>query len=208
MLTVTRLETQKKNPQRLNVYLDGEFAFGISRAAAPWLAEGDQLTQDKVQDLKRSDLLERAYQRALNYLSYRTRSAQEIRLNLSKKEFPEDIIQEVLEKLRQSSLVDDRAFARTWIENRSQFKPRGKRALTVELIRKGVSREIIDEELEALDEDLLALNCARAKAAKFQHLDLDAFQKKMYSYLNRRGFSYQTCRETVLKVWEESHPAL
>ena len=40
MLTVTRLEPQKKNPQRLNVYLEGEFAFGISRAAAPWLEEG------------------------------------------------------------------------------------------------------------------------------------------------------------------------
>ncbi len=151
MLTVTRLETQKKNPQRLNVYLDGEFAFGISRAAAPWLSEGDQLSQEKVQNLKRSDLLESAYQRALNYLSYRDRSEQEIRKNLVKKEIPEEIIQEVLDKLRQSTLVNDRAFARNWIENRSQFKPRGKKALSVELRQKGVAREIIEEELEGLE---------------------------------------------------------
>ena len=207
MLTVTRLETQKKNPQRLNVYLDGEFAFGISRAAAPWLAEGDQLSQEKVLDLKRSDQLESAYQRALNYLSYRNRSSQEIRQNLIKKEFPEDIIQEVLDKLRQSSLVDDHVFARSWIENRSQFKPRGRKALAVELAQKGISREIIDEELEGLNEEELALLCARKKAPRFQQLEFEAFQKKMFSYLNRRGFPYQTCREAVLKVWEESQQA-
>jgi regulatory protein len=207
MLTVTRLETQKKNPQRLNVYLDGEFAFGISRAAAPWLSEGDQLSQEKVQDLQRSDLLESAYQRALNFLSYRDRSEQEIRHNLTKKEIPADIIQEVLDKLRQSNLVDDRTFARSWIENRSQFKPRGRRALSVELMRKGISREIIEEELEGLEENQLALSCARKRAPRFQHLELEAFQKKMFSYLNRRGFSYQISREIVQEVWEELHKA-
>ena len=208
MLTVTRLEPQKKNPQRLNVYLDGEFAFGISRATAPWLSEGDQLSQEKVQNLKRSDLLESAYQRALNYLSYRDRSEQEIHQNLIKKEIPEEIIQEVLEKLRQSTLVNDRAFARNWIENRSQFKPRGKKALSVELRLKGVAREIIEEELEGLDEDQLALACARKKAAKLQHLELETFQKKMFSYLNRRGFPYQICREIVPEVWGEIQKAL
>ena len=203
MLTVTRLEPQKKNPQRLNVYLDGEFAFGISRAAAPWLAEGDQLSQQNVQALKKSDLTESGYQRALNFLSYRSRSEQEIRLNLSKHKIPEDIISEVLDKLRQSSLVDDRAFARNWIDNRNQFKPRGKRALASELSRKGISREVIDDELKGLDEDELALRCARAKASRYQHLDQEQFQKKMIAYLNRRGFPYHIIKHTVLETWQE-----
>jgi regulatory protein len=205
MLTVTRLEPQKKNPQRLNVYLDGVFAFGISRAVAPWLSEGDQLSQQKVQDLKKSDLSESAYQRALNFLSYRSRSEQEIRLNLSKHQIPEEIIIEVLDKLRQSSLVDDRAFARNWIENRTQFKPRGKRALITELFQKGISREIIDDELKGLDEDQLALRCARGKASIFQHLDQETFQKKMHAYLNRRGFPYHIIKDTVLEIWQEIH---
>ena len=207
MLTVTRLEPQKKNPQRLNVYLDGEFAFGISRATAPWLAMGDQLSQQKAQDLKRTDLTEGAYQRALNYLSYRSRSEQEIRRNLTKHQTPEDIIIEVLDKLRQSSLVDDRAFARNWIDNRGQFKPRGKRALSMELYQKGISREIIDEELQGLDENILALECARKKALKFQQMDLENFQKKMSGYLNRRGFPYHITRETVLEIWQEIQKA-
>lgn len=207
MLTITRLEPQKKNPLRLNVYLDGDFAFGISRAAAPWLEVGDQLSPQKVQDLKRGDLSEGAYQRALHFLSYRSRSEQEIRQNLTKHKIPEDIILEVLDKLRQASLVDDRAFAKNWIENRIQFKPRGKRALSVELTRKGISREIIDEELRDLDENTLATQCARKKAARYQHLDQEGFQKKMSGYLNRRGFPYQITRDTVREIWQEIHKA-
>jgi regulatory protein len=203
MLTITKLEPQKKNPQRLNVYLDGEFAFGISRAVAPWLSEGDQLSQQKVQDLKISDLTEGAYQRALNFLSYRSRSEQEIRLNLSKHEIPEEIIVKVLDKLRQSSLVDDRAFASNWVENRAQFKPRGKRALTAELIQKGISREIIDEELKDLDEEELARQCARKRISRFQNLDQENYQKKMFAYLNRRGFPYQIIKNTVQEIWQE-----
>jgi regulatory protein len=205
MLTVTRLEPQKRNPQRLNVYLDGEFAFGISRAAAPWLSEGDQLSQQKVQDLKRGDLSEGAYQRALNFLSYRSRSEQEISRNLSKHDIPEDIISEVINKLRQSSLVDDRAFARNWIQNRIQFKPRGKRALAVELYQKGIAQEIIDDELQELNENQLALKCAQKKATRFKKMDWETFQKKMSGYLNRRGFPYPVIRETVQISWEEIH---
>lgn len=207
MFTVTRLEPQKKNPQRLNVYLDGEFAFGIARAAAPWLSEGDQLSRQKVQDLKKRDDTEGAYQRALHFLSYRSRSEQEIRLNLSRHQLPEEIISEVLGKLRQSSLVDDRAFARNWIENRSQFKPRGKRALSAELTQKGIAREIIEDELDSLDEESLALQCAQGKAASYQDLDQADFQKKMYAYLNRRGFPYQIIKDTVLEIWQEIHLA-
>ena len=203
MLTVTRLEPQKKNPQRLNVYLDGEFAFGISKAVAPWLAEGDQLSQQKVQDLITSDLTEGAYQRALNFLSYRSRSEKEIRQNLSKHQIPEEIIIEVLDKLRQSSLVDDSAFARNWIENRVQFKPRGKRALSAELIQKGISHEIIDDELKGLNEEELALRCARGKASRYQHMDQENFSKKMFAYLNRRGFPFQIVKDTLQEIWQE-----
>jgi regulatory protein len=203
MLTVTRLEPQKRNPQRLNVYLDGEFAFGISRASAPWLAEGDQLSQQKVQDLQRGDLIEGAYQRALNFLSYRSRSEQEISRNLTKHEIPQDIIPEVIERLRQSSLVDDRAFARNWIENRIQFKPRGKRALSQELYQKGITQEIIDDALHDLDENQLARDCARKKASTYKTLDWESFQKKMSGYLNRRGFPYPIIRDTVRESWEE-----
>ncbi|MFN2281674.1 MAG: regulatory protein RecX [Anaerolineales bacterium] len=203
MLTVTRLEPQKKNPQRLNVYLDGEFAFGIHRAAAPWLTEGDQLTLQKVKDLKTQDQTESAYQRALNFLSYRVRSSQEVRRNLVKHEVEDPIIEAVLERLRQASLVDDQAFARQWVENRSQFKPRGKKALSSELYQKGIPQAIISETLEELDEETLAWKCARKKAAQYETMQKEEFQSKLYGFLNRRGFPYSICQDVVGSLWEE-----
>ncbi|HDD62711.1 MAG: hypothetical protein DRI65_06335 [Chloroflexota bacterium] len=204
MLTVTRLELQKKNPQRLNVYLDGEFAFGISRAAAPWLAEGNQISQQKINDLQEKDQFEGAYQRAINFLSYRIRSEKEIRQNLTKHEVPEEIIERVIDRLRGASLVNDREFASLWVENRVQFKPRGKRALSSELFQKGIPNEIIEDVLAELDEEELAYQCARSKIRKYSGLEEKAFQKKLSGLLTRRGFPYHIIKDVVSSLWKES----
>jgi regulatory protein len=203
MLTVTRLETQKKNPQRVNVYLDGEFAFGISRAAAPWLAEGNQLSQQKINDLQDKDHFEGAYQRAINFLSYRVRSEKEIRQNLIKHEVPEDVIVRVLDRLRGASLVNDRDFASQWVENRVSFKPRGKRALSSELFQKGIDNEIIEDVLSDLDEEKLAHDCARSKINKYIGLEEKTFQKKLSGLLTRRGFPYHITKDVVGSLWKE-----
>jgi regulatory protein len=203
MLTVTKLESQKNNPDRLNVYLDGEFAFGISRAVAPWLEEGKQLSQEQIKSLQSEDNIELAYHRALNFLSYRIRSEFEIRQKLLRAEISEDIIQAVLEKLRSNSLVDDHEFARQWVENRIQFHPRGKRALYSELTQKGISSLIIEETLQDLNEEKLALDLAQKKISKLKNLQKSAFQTKLYGYLSRRGFDYSVSREVINSIWND-----
>ena len=187
----------------MNVYLDGEFAFGISLAVAPWLKEGDQISQQKVTTLQTKDELERAYQRALNFLSYRTRSEQEIRQNLQKAKVTEEIIDSVLDKLRAVSLVNDSEFAREWVENRIKFRPRGKRALSSELFQKGISNQIIEETLQDLNEEQLAFNLARKKMAKHIHLEKSEFQKKLSGYLSRSGFNYSLSKEVINNIWIE-----
>ncbi len=208
MLTVTRLEPQKKKPQRINVYLDGEFAFGISRATAPWLAEGNQLSQQKINDLQEKDQFEGAYQRAINFLSYRVRSEKEIRQNLTKHEVLEDIIDRVVDRLRDASLVNDWDFASQWVENRVQFKPRGKRALSSELFQKGIGNEIIKDVLAELDEEELAYACARSRITKFTGMEKKAFQKKLSGLLTRRGFPYHVTKDVVGSLWKEMEKEL
>ena len=208
MLTVTRLEPQKKKPQRINVYLDGEFAFGISRATAPWLAEGNQLSQQKINDLQEKDQFEGAYQRAINFLSYRVRSEKEIRQNLTKHDVPEDIIERVVDRLRGASLVNDWDFASQWVENRVQFKPRGKRALSSELFQKGIGNEIIEDVLAELDEEELAYACARSRITKFTVMEKKAFQKKLSGLLTRRGFPYHVTKDVVGSLWKEMEKEL
>ena len=203
MLTVTKVEQQKKNPRRVNIYLNGEFAFGISRAVAPWLEEGNEISQQQIDDLKTRDTVESGYQRALNFLSYRSRSEKEISLNLKKYQVSEEHIDLVLDKLRQNNLVNDLEFAREWVENRSRFKPRGRRALSSELFQKGINYEIIEEVLKDLDEGQLALEFARKKISKIKTLNQTDFQKKMYGYLSRRGFSSDISKDIVSTLWKE-----
>ncbi len=203
MFKITDIQIQKRDSQRLNVYLDGEFGFGVSRTVAPWLKIGSELSSEKIAELKSKDEVEKAYQRALNYLSYRERSEEEVRRNLSKYEVSDIVIEEILERLRLNALVSDKRFAEKWVENRAVFRPRSRRALSSELYQKGISSAIIEEVLAQVDEYEMAYKAAQKKIRQFQKLEWTEFRKKLNGYLGRRGFSYGVCAEVVNKVWEE-----
>ena len=112
MKKITAISVQKKNPNRVNIYLDGEYAFGVARITAAWLKNGDELSDEKISKLLAEDAREWAYQQALLYLSYRARSEKEIRQNLRKHEMPEEVIEETIERLHSAvSGVDEEALA-------------------------------------------------------------------------------------------------
>ena len=200
---ITALKAQKRNSNRINVYLDDEFAFGLSRFAAVWLQIGQELSAEKIQELQDVDAQEVANQRALNFISYRPRSEAEVRKNLEKHDTPEEVITEVIARLARNGLVDDIQFAQTWVENRSTFRPRGRRALVMELRQKGIVDETIDEVLCDLDEDNLAYQAALKQSRKYQGLEWMAFRKKMSAFLARRGFNYGVAKPVIEQVWSE-----
>lgn len=201
--TITALKVQKRNKQRINIYLDGEFAFGLTRIVAAWLKIGQIISPQNIEELKSSDTDEVAFQRALNFLSYRPRSSWEIERNLRKHEIDENIITQTLARLKEKKFVNDTEFAALWVENRSAFKPRGARMLRMELRQKGIADEDIHKALLDLDELNLVYQAASARAPRFKHLEWNEFRKKLYGYLSRRGFNYENISEIVSKVWEE-----
>lgn len=206
MKKITGIEAQK-DPNRVNIFLDGEFAFGLSRTTAAWLDKGQCLDDLKVERLRREDELERATQRALNFLSYRDRSAKEVRDNLAKAEFSTGTIECVLERLSDLSLVDDRKFSKTWIENRIEFRPRGRRALAYELWLKGIASDLVAECLdECVEEDVLALKAGRTFLKKTANLSRQEFFQKMTGFLSRRGFGYGSAYQAARILWSEDHP--
>ncbi|MGD2028259.1 MAG: RecX family transcriptional regulator [Anaerolineales bacterium] len=200
---ITALKLQKRNRNRVNVYLDGEYAFGLSKVVAAWLKTGQELSDEKIAELKAQDDVEIALQRALNYLTYRARSEQEVRQNLTKHGHDDHVIDEIITRLHRGSLLNDQDFAELWVENRSEFRPRGRRMLRMELRRKGIRDEIISDVLESIDEDALALRAARKKARRYQHLEFQDFRKKLGGFLARRGFHYGSISMVVPKIWEE-----
>ena len=200
---ITAIIAQKHNPQRVNIYLDGEFAFGLSRIVAAWLSVGQELDDEKIASLQQEDAQEVAYQIALHLLSYRTRTEAEVRAHLMKKGIDEGIIQSVLERLQRSALLDDQRFAQEWVENRNEYRPRGRRALAYELRQKGVPDETIQAALEQLDEEELAYQAAQKKARQLKQMEWQEFKQRMYAFLARRGFSYETSAPVVARIWQE-----
>ena len=205
MPKITAIEVQKRDPNRVNIHIDGEYAFGLTRITAAWLKVGLEIDQQKIEKLQADDARERAYQQALLYLSYRARSEEEIRKNLRKHEVPEAIIEETLEKLRHSRLADDGQFAQMWVENRSTFRPRSKRALTIELKQKGLEEPAIRSALEAVDDEAMAYEAAVKRVRRLEGLEWPDFRKKLSEFLARRGFSYSVIAPVVTKVWNEAH---
>ena len=205
MKKITALEVQKRNPNRVNVHLDGEFAFGLARIVAAWLKVGDVLDEPKIQKMQTEDARERALQQAMLLLSYRARSESEIRRNLRKHEIPEEVIEETLARLRQDGLANDDQFARAWVENRSTFRPRSRRMLAMELRQKGLADETASAALDEIDDEALAYEAAQKKAARFATLEWQDYRKKLSEFLARRGFSYAVIAPVVSKIWNETH---
>lgn len=200
---ITALKVQKRNTQRVNVYLDEVFAFGLSRLTAAWLEVGQELNDEKIRELQAADGIEAAYQRALHFLSFRPRAIKEIERNLRKHNVSDEVILEIVERLARNSLVNDKVFAQDWVENRSEFRPRGRRALRIELRQKGIQDDVIDEVLNEIEEDELAYRAAIKADRKYRRLEWDEYRKKMIAFLSRRGFSYATAAPITEKVWLE-----
>ena len=205
MKKITAIQVQRNNPNRVSVYLDGEFAFGLARIVAAWLQVGQMLDEGKIAELQAEDSRERAMQQALLFLSYRARSENEIRKNLSKHEIPDAVIEETIERLRREGFADDKKFASAWVENRSTFRPRGRRALALELRQKGIDDYTIESALEGIDDEALAYEAGQKKARKLKVQDWTEFRKKMSEFLARRGFSYSVIAPIVKRLWNEAH---
>jgi len=205
MRKITAIITQKKTPNRVNIYLDGEFAFGLTSITAAWLRFGKELDEKKIEQLQAEDARERAIQQALLFLSYRARSESEIRKNLQKHEIPEAVVEETLERLRRDGLANDDQFARAWVENRATFRPRSRRMMQMELRQKGLDEESTKSALEDVDDEALAYEAAQKRATRFKGLEWTEFRTKLSGFLARRGFSYSVIAPVVTKVWNETH---
>jgi len=199
---ITALRVQRRNRNRVNVYLDGRFAFGLAAIEAARLQVGQVLSDEDIARLRQRDTAERAAGRALDLLSYRPRSEAEIRERLTERYDPETA-GEVLERLRRSGLVDDREFARYWVQNRLEHNPRGAVALRQELYQKGVDESAIEEALAEYDEEEAATRAAETARRKLRGLPPDVFRRRLTDYLLRRGFSYGVVRAVVQQALEE-----
>lgn len=209
MRKITALHSGKGQIKRVNVFLDGKFAFSLEpELVAEEKLEVEQiLPAERIKAITASNNIRRCYNVAALFLSYRPRSEPEIRERLGRRGFDDDSIEAVIDKLKRQGLVDDTAFAQFWKENRESYSPRSQWLTRLELRRKGVADQIIDEAVATIDDEESAYRAALKKAGSLPGSDYQAFRRRLGEHLKRRGFNYGVIESAVSRVWQDQDRA-
>ena len=166
---------------------------------------GEELEEEKLSRAIFSEQVRKAKDYALNLLTYRPRSCQEIRDKLRGKHYPEKVLEKVIAQLRELSFLDDKQFARLWVESRLLNKPLGRRLLEQELRQKGIGSEIIEKVCESAyreqGEEEIALELARKRLKRYGNPDDFAAKRRLYGYLGRRGFPPDIISQVLEKLF-------
>ena len=203
--TITEISAQKRNRRRVNISLDGSYAFSLDRMTAAWLQVGRELSDGEIEQIQMRDEVEVGFNQALNLLSHRSRSVAEMTRYLEGKGYAPGTLKAVLARLEEEGLLNDDRFAREWIENRNTFRPRSQSQLKAELRFKGLAESSIDSALEesGVDDAALAMTAARKQVHRYLSSNYDIYRKRLGNALLRRGFSYATVNDTLRTLWDE-----
>ena len=203
---ITEIEPQKKYEDRVNIYLNGAFAFGLKKEVLlqHHLHKGDQISDRLIDEVLLSEEKSRAKEKALRLLSYRARSVQELRKKLLEKEYSERTVHHVIEDFLRVGLLDDQVFALTYARSRMVQRPIGKRLLKQELLRKGISEDIVDKSVEEAygkqTEEQIAESLIKKRIKRYTGEAPQKMKKKLSDFLSRRGFSWDVISVVLSKI--------
>jgi regulatory protein len=204
---ITAIEPQKRRNYRRSIFVDGEFLVGTHEdiVVALGLGVGQSFDEERLVEILRAEDMRKARESAFRLLGYRDRSKSEIRKRLVASEYPEDIVDEVIEQLSRSGLLDDEKFSRDWVNSRTAARPMGRKRLAWELRSKGVDAPTVEQALANLDEDAeyqLARSIAEKKLEKADRSDPN-LRNKLGSFLARRGFGWEVVNRAIYELLQE-----
>ncbi|WP_026679113.1 recombination regulator RecX [Fictibacillus gelatini] len=209
MAVITKITTQKKNKDRFNIYIDKgsgeEFWASVDADVliAFQLKKGRQLPEDEQAAILSEDHKKQAFNKALNYLSYRMRAVKEIKDYLKKNEYPSEVIDSVIDKLSSYGYVDDTEFAKMFVRSRKNTTTKGPLVIRQELHAKGVSSGDIQKGLNEypLQEQIEAAKKFAEKKAMHKNRASQKEQKqKIATQLMQKGFSKEVIEEALREV--------
>lgn len=200
MPTITKIGLQKSK-NRVNIYLDGKFGFGLDLET---FIKSNLKVEQEIDEEEINRILEKgSYQllldRLLIFATLRPRSKKEFEIWMKKKKVGDKNKELYFKKLEKLNLVDDAAFARWWIGQRIQFKSKSKKELEYELRCKGIDKETIMKvtndnainEIKAIKE-LIAKN-----THKWIRFEKRVAKQKMIAFLARKGFGWDAIKKAM-----------
>lgn len=206
---ITKIEIQKKNKNRLSIFLDDEFAFGLDNEVVVQfgLKEGDELSREKIKILLLKEEKKSAKEKAFRYLAGRAHSEKELRIKLLRKGFPKAIVDEVISDLKAQKFIDDEMFALSYVRSRLVNKPVGEILLRHELWQKGIHEEIIEKAVQEAYAEKNQLEIARElmekRRAHYKNLEEKKRKKRLGDFLLRRGFTWDLVKEVIDERFEK-----
>lgn len=201
MHRITHLQLQRRGADRVNVYVDDEYAFSLNVDLAVRLRVDQALSDADIAALQAEDAYRVALDRALRWLAVRPRSRLELQRHLADKDVEPAVATRVADRLAELGYLDDLAFARWWVDSRSEQRPRGRVMLRHELSTRGVAPDIIADVTGGIDEPSAAVEVALAQAPRYASADRAVFHRRLGGYLSRRGFGYGAVREALRVAW-------
>lgn len=213
MPKITAVEPQKKNPHRFNIFLDKEFAFGADEdlVVEYRLIPGKLLDTSDVEKLLFEAEVGKLMERMYRLFSIRQRSEKEVRDKLKIKNYElrtkgkEQVsnlaIEQLINKLKAKGMIDDLEFAKAWMESRG--KKYGVNRIKMELYKKGIDREIIEEVIggQSIENSaLVARKLIDKKLERWKNLPPMELKKKAFDFLLRCGFDYEQVKSIVENI--------
>ena len=146
----------------------------------------------------------------LRFLSFRGRSEKEVRDYLQKKKAPLEIVDKIIESCREYGFINDEKFAKDWTTSRSNYRLKSKRIIKLELMKKGVDREVIDQTInqaatDGIDDNLQARKLVEKRIGRLRGLTKDEIYRKLVGFLGRRGFDWGTIKTAIDEVLKEEY---
>lgn len=200
-MKITAIKQQVARPNRFSVFVDGKYSFSLSDTALleSRIVSGQEISDKQLNDYRRLSQADKSFGALLRYVALRPRSEWETRQYLARKKVEPDQADSMLAKLKSLALLDDYAFANSWIQNRRLLKSVSLNRLRQELRQKHVDGSIVSKLLNDEENDKQAL---RELIDKKQSRYLD--RTKFMAYLSRQGFRYDDIRAAFEESGEDN----
>jgi len=196
---ITRIEVQKKNPKRFNIFVNKghgeEFGFSVHEDTLVQfgLRKGLELDEFEVIEIQYGDEARKAYNKAIEYLGYKMRTKKEVYDYLRKKNVGEQIILEVIQLLIEQKYIDDEEYAKAYVRTQMNTSKKGPVLIEKELSEKGIPETLIEEALTQFSSEHqidVAYSIAEKYETKSDNISFQQRQQKIEQALIRKGFSF------------------
>lgn len=200
MSIITDFKPQK-NQNRVNIYLDNKFGFGLDleNFVKLRLKINQELTDLEVEKIIKKAEFQKTFDKSLRFVMIRPRSEKEIKDYFKRKKVHESLYQELFNRLNRLDLINDIKFAKWWVDQRQSFRPKSKRILNSELRIKGINNEIIKNILEdsEIDELKIARELIEKKEYRWSKFDEKTKKQKIIQYLSGKGFGWDIIEKVI-----------